>query len=249
MELKFNSHDKECFMSYKGIVNRGGYFSSGKQALYFDSSVKEGSYHVGPCKVWDDSIDINEGEYISIVEGYITGKVDRWGRKTRSYTIGFVFDRLGVVRMYRMKRRYNDSHGSSWANGDKTTLEFQREFDAHKVAKISNEISDINKERNDQKAKIENQEAGSKFVGKIGDRIKIKGTGRYVTSFTGKYGYSYLYIIVADGNTFKYLGSKDIGDGEKKFNISMVATIKKHEEYNGKKQTVINRPKALYHPK
>ena len=37
---------------------------------------------------------------------------------------------------------------------------------------------------------------------------------------------------------------KWLGEGES-FQISFKATVKKHEEYNGEKQTVVNRPMKI----
>ena len=95
MEINWG-HEKEQFMSYKGIVNRGGYFSSAKQAAYFEKFVKSSSNHIGPCPAWDDSIDVAEGEYILILEATVSGTSDSedgsrqygWGRHTRFYSPG-----------------------------------------------------------------------------------------------------------------------------------------------------------------
>lgn len=252
MEINWG-YDKEQFISYKGMVNRGGYFSSAKQAAYFDKFVKSLSYHVGPCTAWDDSVDVAEGEYLLILEATVNGtnfaqdhldphrglRGYGWGRHARHYSLGFVFDAMGVARMYRLKRKYS-SEGGSAPRGDRTTVEFQREDDAQKISELSNGIAQNNKEIADRKAAIEAKKAASEYVGEVGDRIEVKGTGRLITFHDGQYGRSYLYLISdADGNTIKYFGGKYFGE---KFEVSMVATVKKHEEYNGEKQTVINRP-------
>ena len=246
MEINWG-HEKEQFMSYKGIVNRGGYFSSSKQAAYFDKFVKSSSCHIGPCTAWDDSVNVAEGEYILILEATVSGTLDSedgskqygWGRHTRNYSLGFVFDEFGVARMYRLKRRYID--GYSEPRGDKTTVEFEREDDAQRISELSKGIVQNNKEISDRKSAIEAKKAASEYVGEVGDRIEVKGTGRLITTHEGQYGLSYLYLISdADGNTIKYFGGKYLGD--KGFEVSMVATVKKHEEYGGEKQTVINRP-------
>ena len=256
MEINWG-HEKEQFMSYKGIVNRGGYFSSAKQAAYFDKFVKSSSNHIGPCTAWDDSVDVAEGEYLLILEATVSGtnfaqdhldhhrgfRGNGWGRHTRFYSLGFVFDGMGVARMYRLKRKYN-SEGGSEPRGDKTTVEFQREENAQKISELSSGIAQNNKEIADRKAAIEAKKAASEYVGEVGDRIEVKGTGRLITTHEGQYGISYLYLISdSDGNTIKYFGGKYLGD--KGFEVSMVATVKKHEEYGGEKQTVINRPAKI----
>ena len=54
---------------------------------------------------------------------------------------------------------------------------------------------------------------------------------------------TYLTIIRdVDDNTIKYMG-KFIAD--KGCEVSMIATIKAHEEYKNEKQTVVNRPRNI----
>jgi len=247
MTIEFNSHDKELFMSFKGLVNRGGYFSSTKQADYFKKVHFSDCVHTGPCKSWGDSIEVAEGEFLIILEAVVKGewetqdgmmKMQGWGRKTRFAVWGFLFDELGVKRMYRMKRRHDDSIGASWPNPDKTICEFERASDDD-----DKRLADLRKHRADRAQAIEDAKAQSKFVGEIGERIQIEGTARYITSFDGQWGTSYLYLIRDNNNnTIKYIG-KFLGEGS--FKISMVATVKKHEEYKGEMQTVINRPAKI----
>ena len=60
-----------------------------------------------------------------------------------------------------------------------------------------------------------------------------------------------MYMIEdKDGNAYKFIGTgihtaDSISGATKTFSIKAKFTIKSHEEYNGQKQTVINRPKII----
>ena len=85
----------------------------------------------------------------------------------------------------------------------------------------------------------------SNWVGDIGNRITIK----YVTldnirELDGNFGITYLHKMTdADGNELVWFASKNnlckVGD-----TINMTATVKRHGEFNGRKNTVVNRAKV-----
>jgi len=86
--------------------------------------------------------------------------------------------------------------------------------------------------------------AGSNHVGDIGQRIIIDGTVENTVSFDGFYGTTYMTVIKdTDGNVYVYKGSRRIA--KKGETVNLKATVKDHSEYNGVKQTVINRPKII----
>ena len=98
--------------------------------------------------------------------------------------------------------------------------------------------------KDELKAKWAEQSAKRKHVGEVGDKkFFVDGTISFVRSFEGKWGITYLTLIRdADDNTIKYMG-KHVGEKGQK--ITMTATVKAHEEYNGEKQTVVNRPRDI----
>lgn len=98
-------------------------------------------------------------------------------------------------------------------------------------------------------AKNESTKAESQWQGEEGkrDTFKLKMTGLYVSD--GAYGETYIYRFRdGAGNVFvwyasarQYNGDGDsIGTGD---DVTITATIKKHDEYKGVKQTVITRGK------
>ena len=92
-------------------------------------------------------------------------------------------------------------------------------------------------------AELEVKRSKSRHVGEIGDRIDITATITVVKAIDGFYGVSYFTILEnSKGDVFKYVGSAELG--EKGQTITMKATVKDHAEYQGVKQTLINRPKV-----
>lgn len=89
------------------------------------------------------------------------------------------------------------------------------------------------------------QEVGatSTHVGQIKDRITVTGTVASVFEHGGDWGTTYITKIEGDdGNIYKWFGSYDLGRGNK---VTGKFTVKKHDEYQGVKETVITRPSAV----
>jgi hypothetical protein len=83
----------------------------------------------------------------------------------------------------------------------------------------------------------------SEWVGKVGERIKnIKVKVVFTKDIDGMYGLSTLYLMKdADGNDYKTFYSGSSWSYEKGDEIMITGTVKKHDEYNGKKSTMLNR--------
>ena len=90
------------------------------------------------------------------------------------------------------------------------------------------------------------QEAASlEYIGTVGDKhFEVHGTIAYISRFDNSvWGDGFVTTITAtDGNQIVYKGKRL---GEKGDTLTMVATIKAHEEFRGKKQTVVNRPRKI----
>lgn len=96
----------------------------------------------------------------------------------------------------------------------------------------------------------------SQHVGVVGERTQLNLKQILVREIAGGYGWTYLHIFEdAAGNTLKWFGSSRLwkgndmnaqanrlADGE---SMVVVATIKAHDEYQGKKQTVLARVQAF----
>ena len=85
----------------------------------------------------------------------------------------------------------------------------------------------------------------SQFVGQVKDRGTFDLTLTFRKGFDTDFGVSFLNTLKdAQGNVFTYWGSSFL-DVDVDSTITVKATIKDHREYQGTKQTVINRPKII----
>ena len=89
----------------------------------------------------------------------------------------------------------------------------------------------------------------SEFVGKEKDRITISNVKSVtcVYSWETMYGMTLRYKIVdTDGHVFMWDSSSGIRDDEGLEVVSIVGTVKKHDEWNGIKQTWLTRCRVTY---
>ena len=79
------------------------------------------------------------------------------------------------------------------------------------------------------------------WIGEPCDRRDFKGTVRFIASGEGKFGTWFLTVIDTDAGTVTWWNAFDnIEKGDK---VTFKATIKKHDERDGEKQTVVTRAK------
>jgi hypothetical protein len=105
---------------------------------------------------------------------------------------------------------------------------------------VSSYERDMNKKA---KAEADAKLPDSNWVGEIGQRIKdVRVKVIFTKEIDGMYGLSTLYIMKdALGNDYKTFYSGSSWSYEKDDEILITGTIKKHDEYNGKKSTMLNR--------
>lgn len=98
-------------------------------------------------------------------------------------------------------------------------------------------------ERKLRAEKVQEAGAASTHVGQVKDRLTITGTVASVYEKDGDWGTTFITKIEGDdGNIYKWFGSYDLGRGNK---ITGKFTVKKHDEYNGVKETVVTRPSGI----
>lgn len=94
-----------------------------------------------------------------------------------------------------------------------------------------------------RKAARHEEEAKSEWVGEVGKRLDFELTVKFVTSYEGAYGTTYVHgFRDAAGNTLVHKGSW-LGL-EKGQVVKLKATVKDHSTYQGVKQTLLARPKV-----
>jgi len=85
--------------------------------------------------------------------------------------------------------------------------------------------------------------AASQFVGNIGEKVTLTCTIDRIFYFQNDYGLQSIFTMWCDGNVIVYKGSACLG--EKGDIIEVSAKVKKHDVYNGTKQTVLLRPRVI----
>ena len=135
MNFNWLGNDGDIYRSLKGIANKGGYFGSINQANFWMRCAQESGVHTGPGFSWDDSVELEPGEFMFFCEGSVGANYTTqaglqrqgWGRKTRYKTWGFVVDAAGVSLIYQLYRSYNDDQGGSYPNGKRTEVIWRRD--------------------------------------------------------------------------------------------------------------------------
>lgn len=85
--------------------------------------------------------------------------------------------------------------------------------------------------------------ATSVYIGAVSDRIEIVGTIERVITTESFYGIKHINVIRCnDGNVVLYRGNYIGGKDDA---VHMMATVAEHYEYNGVKQTIVQRPKHV----
>lgn len=82
----------------------------------------------------------------------------------------------------------------------------------------------------------------SQHVGRVGDKLTITGSIKYITSCESQWGYSYLHHITDNNNNVYVWWTNQ--RYEDKTNCTITATVKGHDEYKGIKQTTVTRCKV-----
>ena len=118
-----------------------------------------------------------------------------------------------------------------------------------KQAEYERELAARRAEEEKRQAEEEARKARSQFVGSIGDKLEVKATltAKITYEKENYYGYgmvdSHIFKFTdSDGNIFSWFtGSglaEEVGDL-----VTLKGTVKKHNEYNGAKETILTRCK------
>ena len=232
MTFQFASQqDDDMFRTLSGLVKfNNGQFKSIKQADFLFKSFSRGN-------LWDTdsakslfNVDLAEGQVMVAVNAYA-----RWAgygvRSVRPVTWKFVVDREGVVAQYKLGY-VGDMRGGTSPDPSKTELLWSRQGE---ITPLERPVA---------------QENTSQHIGEVGKRMKFVGVVKFVKTFDRpKFHYydngvGYLTHVDVDGSTVVYFGSFG-SEYEKGSAVEFVATVKEHGEYQGVKQTVVNRPRVI----
>jgi hypothetical protein len=92
----------------------------------------------------------------------------------------------------------------------------------------------------------ENNELVNEFLGDIGSKLELPVTLKAIRFIEGDYGTTSLYTFVTDdGHLVKWFSSRAVlRDSDVDKAITITGTVKKHDEYNGTKSTILTRCKV-----
>lgn len=235
MNFEFSSvFDGDMHKTLTSLVKySNGQFKSVKQAQYLTKILKkhrEGFDAVDSVRR-NFGIDITETQWIAMTEAYMRW-TDYGSDSYRPISWVFVMDEHGVVAQYKLKYVGSMRQGTS-VDPTKTTQLWQRQGEVVAL---------------EQPPAVEEKE--SQHVGSIGDRTVIKGIVKSVIEFERQRFHYYdsgvgvITRLDVDGSDIVYFGSLGADKGDV---VEVKATVKQHGEYKGRKQTVIARPKVLFH--
>jgi hypothetical protein len=89
----------------------------------------------------------------------------------------------------------------------------------------------------------ENNELTNEFLGEIKDKLELPVTLKSIRFIEGQFGVTSLYSFVTDdGHLVKWFSSRAVfRDGDVDRSFTLKGTVRKHDEYNGTKSTVLTR--------
>lgn len=158
---------------------------------------------------------------------------------SRSYRrVGYVYeyDKFGVIRKWKLRYSYPGNGSHSHVNDKLTELVFKR--------------GQVNTEHLVEEVKVAAQ--SSNWIAPVGQVVEKQVTVRFTKVCYANIGYgrtSSSNMVVmhdANGNELTWFGSNDDAFNLKQGDVVTIkGKVKAHNEYNGKKQTVLTRCKVL----
>lgn len=227
-------YDAEQYKSFSSLVKfNNGLFRSEKQAKFLLAKVfNKQNEECVPEKKNFFGIDILATDYVFRVEATV-----RWAsygsRSVIPVTWIFVADESGIKAQYKLKYNGNLRDGCSPAPEKTETLWVRPQgLELPNFFEVKTNVEQLVNETN--------------FIGVVGKRVTFKGTIKSVREFSSERRFSYYdsgfrtqTVIEVDGSEMIYWNSLN---GAKKGDVvEFTATVKQHQVYKDKKQTVISR--------
>lgn len=236
--FEFDSEwDSDTYRTLSGLVKyNNGQFKTVKQALYLTKTMRQ-RRDGDTVEFARDyfGVDMTSGQYLVFIRATI-----RWADYGfDSYRpIGWIFvmDEQGVVSQNKLGWVGSMRQGTT-VDPSKTVVVWSR------VGELANPLV-----FNAPTMAVSADKPVSQYFGQVGERVNFIGTIVGVREFQRQRfsyydsGVSTLTRINVNGNILVYFGNHIADQGTQ---VEMIAKIKKHEEYNGAKQTVISRPKVI----
>ena len=99
----------------------------------------------------------------------------------------------------------------------------------------------------DLRRQAEAEERNNTFAGAVKDKIEVTATVKSIRYLEGDYGTTTVYTLAgADGRIYQWFASRSaLGDEVTGDSLKLKATVKRLDEYNGAKTTVLTRAKII----
>lgn len=222
--------DGNTFKTLSGLCKfNNGQFKSYKQAQFLSKTFRASRDFDTVESVRNNfGVEMTESQYIVMINAY-TRWVNYGSDSYRPVTWVFVMDEHGVVAQYKL--------------GYVGTMRQGTSPDPSKTQQLWVRVGAVTPLEQPEQPVV----APSEHVGTVGQRMTFEGVIKSVTTFERRRfsyydsGVGYLTRVSVDGNEVVYFGQL----GEKGATVKFVATVKEHGEYNGRKQTVVSRPKVI----
>lgn len=236
--------DEDAYRSLASLVkNNNGFFKSAKQsALFMSGKVKY--LWTRQFDKYDPVVNVHSmAKYFGIVveptdEVMVIDAMMRWanyGAKSwRPVTWIFVIDKFGVKAEYKLGY-IGDMRAGTSVDTKKTTRLFVRDYSLPLPVDMFAAEEQAKKEQAARSATMQ-------YVGKVGERSEFIATVKMTRPFESHFGNGMMTVLEdPQGNKIVYWNALgDVGD-----TVKFRATVKKHEEYKGVKQTTIQRAKVI----
>ena len=192
-------------------INQYGYVSAKK--------AREDAFLVATgFEVW--GVEYNKTHNTDIINGALTQEVDDTFVAVYDWVYGLEDNKSDYVRNIKvlLKRGYVTSKTATTA-----------------ASIVGVYFANLNKQKVESVDKVT-----SNHIGTIKERINVTMTLKYVNSFEGKYGISHCYnFLTTEGNIIVWFSNTSNLEIDKTYTGK--ATVTKHTEYKGIKQTLVNR--------
>lgn len=230
--FEFSDGDDQTFKTLQGLVKfNNGQFKSVKQAEFLTKTLRRRRDGDTPEFVQSNfGLPMADGQYIVFVRATVRW-VDYGSDSYRPVGWVFVMDAQGVVAQYKLAWQGTMRQGTSVDPSKTKELWVRSEITTPLVFEKAAEP-------------VQNQ---SQHIAQIGDRLELTGKVLSVTQFEKRKFHYYdstignITRLDIGGNIVVYFGYL----AERGATVTVMATIKSHDEYQGRKQTVISRPKLL----
>lgn len=230
--FEFSDGDDQTFKTLQGLVKfNNGQFKSVKQAEFLTKTLRRRRDGDTPEFVQSNfGLPMADGQYIVFVQATVRW-VDYGSDSYRPVGWVFVMDAQGVVAQYKLSWQGTMRQGTSVDPSKTKELWVRAEITTPLVFEKAAEP-------------VQNQ---SQHIAQVGDRLELTGKVLSVTQFEKRKFHYYdstvgnITRLDIGGNIVVYFGYL----AERGATVTVMATIKSHDEYQGRKQTVISRPKLL----